>query len=142
MQELVEHSVEAPHAVVEIGKSHYRTEIKSGIHSLVADEPEELGGRNEGMNPDLYLLASLGSCTAITLRMYADRKEWPVDKIRVELSLSVTKSTLQRNTYIKRHITIEGPVTEQQKSRLLQIANKCPVHEMLTNPITISTNML
>ncbi len=69
-------------AIATIGKEHFRTEIISGAKQIVADEPEELGGTNEGPAPGEFLLISLASCTAITIRMYADRKKWPVEKLR------------------------------------------------------------
>ncbi|WP_051189670.1 OsmC family protein [Daejeonella oryzae] len=139
---MVDHCAGAACAIVETGKDHYRTEIHADGHVIISDEPVELGGKNEGINPTLLLLASLGSCTSITLRMYADRKNWPIDKIRVELYLDVVKSELQQTTFIKRHIHFEGDITEEQKSRLLDIADKCPLHKVMTNPIVISTNIL
>lgn len=139
---MVEHCAGPACTVVEIGKDHYRTEIHADGHILISDEPLELGGKNEGINPTLLLLASLGSCTAITLRMYADRKEWAVDKIRVELSLEIVKRDLQQTSYIKRHIHFEGDLTTEQKKRLLYIADHCPLHQIMTNPIVIITNVL
>ena len=139
---MVEHCAGPVCTVVEIGKDHYRTEIHADGHILISDEPVELGGKNEGINPTLLLLASLGSCTAITLRMYADRKEWAVDKIRVELSLEIVKRDLQQTSYIKRHIHFEGDLTTDQKNRLLNIADHCPLHKIMTNPIVISTNVV
>jgi putative redox protein len=139
---MVDHCAGPACAVVEIGKDHYHTEIFADGHILISDEPVELGGKNEGINPTLLLLASLGSCTAITLRMYADRKKWPIEKIRVELSLDVVKSELQQTSYIKRHLHFEGDLSAEQKNRLLNIADHCPLHKIMTNPIVITTNVL
>ncbi|GHM99475.1 hypothetical protein WSM22_09650 [Cytophagales bacterium WSM2-2] len=120
-----------------IGKEKYRTELLTGEHQLLADEQEEVGGKDVGPGPGEYLLMALASCTAITLRMYADRKEWPVEKIRVEINSEKVDNT----TIFHRHIYIEGTVDETQRGRLLQIANACPVHKVLTNPIEIKTEL-
>lgn len=122
-------------AIATIGKEHFRTEIISGAKQVVADEPEELGGTNEGPAPGEFLLISLASCTAITIRMYADRKKWPVEKITVEVDFE----KIDNKTVFKRELQLEGDLTEEQRTRLLQIANACPVHKTLTNPIEIQT---
>ena len=121
-----------------IGKDHYRTEIIASGKSMIADEPEEVGGKNEGPAPGEFLLISLASCTAITLRMYADRKKWMVDKIRVE----VASERSQWKTTFFRHVYLEGDITEEQRQRLLEIANACPVHKVLTHPIEVDTKLL
>ena len=138
----MEHCIGSTCTSVEIGKDHYRTEIKAGNHLIVADEPLDIGGKDLGFNPNELLLASLGACTAMTLRMYADRKEWPVDRISVDLTMDIVKGNEQQTTYIKRHIFIEGDVSEEQKQRMLQIADSCPLHRILTNPIVITSNLL
>lgn len=122
-------------AIATIGKEHFRTEVISGAKLIVADEPEELGGTNEGPAPGEFLLISLASCTAITIRMYADRKKWPVEKITVEVDFE----KIDNKTVFKRELKLEGEITEEQRARLLQIANACPVHKTLTNPIEIQT---
>lgn len=138
----MEHCTGTPCISIESGREHYRTEIRADGHLLVADEPEALGGKNEGMNPNLFLLASLGSCTAITLRMYADRKKLPVEKIYITLSMDVVKSEQQQTTYISSHIRFDGQLTEEQVFRLREIADECPLHKIMTNPIVITTNTL
>lgn len=138
----MEHCIGTSCASVEIGKDLYRTEIKAGDHLVIADEPIETGGKNLGMNPNEFLLASLGTCTAMTLRMYADRKKWNVEKIRVDLTLDVAKTEQNQTSYIKRHIAIDGALTEEQRQRLLKIAEECPLHKILSNPIIISSNLL
>lgn len=138
----MEHCIGTTCTSVEIGKDLYRTEVKADKHLVIADEPIEVGGKNLGMNPNQFLLASLGTCTAMTLRMYADRKKWPVEKIKVDLTLDVVKSDLQQTSYIKRHISIEGDLTDEQKQRMLQIANQCPLHKILNNPVVITSNLL
>ncbi len=121
-----------------IGKDHYRTELIASGKTLVADEPEELGGTNAGPAPGEFLMVSLASCTAITLRMYADRKKWDVSKIKVE----VGSEKVDNKTFFLREISLEGNLDEEQRQRLLQIANSCPVHKALSNPIEINTKLI
>src|SRR5882672_3441719 len=120
-----------------IGREQYRTEIITSGHHLIADEPDEVGGKNLGPGPGEFLMVSLASCTAITLRMFADRKQWPLERIRVE----VTSDRLDKATIFVRHVYLEGPLDDEQRQRLLEIANACPVHKVLTNPIEIKTEL-
>jgi putative redox protein len=120
-----------------IGKERYRTELITNGHHLVADEPEEIGGKDLGAGPGEFLMMSLASCTAITVRMYADRKQWLLEKIRVE----ITSERLDKTTIFIRHIYFEGALDDEQRNRLLQIANACPIHKALTNPIEIKTEL-
>jgi putative redox protein len=121
-----------------IGTDHYRTELIASGKKVIADEPQELGGSDEGPAPGELLLMSLASCTAITLRMYADRKKWDVTRIKVE----VASEKVDNKTFIQREVSLEGNLEADQRQRLLQIANACPVHKMLTNPIEISTSLI
>ena len=125
-------------AVTELDRSKYKTKIFSGGHMIYADEPESMGGTDEGMNPYALILASLGACTAITIRMYADRKEIPLERIRVDLMFSATDA---QNTQMKitRNLTLMGELTSDERVKLLNIADKCPIHKLLENPITIIT---
>lgn len=118
-----------------IGKEHYRTELIASGKTVIADEPEDLGGTNTGPAPGEFLLMSLASCTAITIRMYADRKQIPLDSVRVEVSMEKNdfKTTLKRELYFT------GSLTTEHRIRLLEIAEKCPVHKTLNNPIQIET---
>ncbi len=125
-------------AITELDQSRYRTKVFSGGHFIYADEPEELGGTDEGMNPYALLLASLGSCTAITIRMYADRKQYALDHIKIELSLEVSKDLIMQ-TRIVRNITLSGDLTQEERAKLSLIADKCPIHKVLSNPIIIET---
>lgn len=120
-----------------IGKEHYRTELIASGKSVIADEPEEVGGTNAGPAPGEFLLISLASCTAITLRMYADRKKWAVDKIRVEVSF--VKAEFK--TIFTREIYLDGNLSADERQKLLEIAEKCPVHKTLSNPIEIETKL-
>ncbi|MFZ5973748.1 MAG: OsmC family protein [Bacteroidota bacterium] len=121
--------------VATIGKEHYRTEIVATGHHLVADEPVDVGGQNQGPAPGQFLQMSLAACTAITLRMYADRKQWPLEHVRVEVDTEKTEG----KTLFKRQLIFAGDLTDEQRQRLLQIANACPVHKALTGPIEIET---
>lgn len=124
--------------VANIGRQTYKTELTISGHDVIADEPEELGGTNQGPAPGEFLLISLASCTAITLRMYANRKNWPVETIRVEVDFE----KVENKTIFKREIELTGDLTDEQRARLLQIANACPVHKTLINPIEVETKLI
>lgn len=131
-----------------IGASGYRTELEAGEHTLIADEPESVGGTNEGPGPYSYLAAALGSCTTMTLRMYADRKQWPLDGVVVKVShdrihakdCEACETQEGRVDRLERVITLEGDLDEDQRKRLLEIATKCPVHRTLESEISIVTS--
>ncbi len=123
-----------------IGKEKYKTLISARQHTLIGDEPEAQGGADAGMTPYELLLAALGECTAITLRMYADRKEWDVADIEVKLNLTEMTPT-DKTTSISREIKIIGNISDEQRQRMMQIANACPVHKVLSNPIKIETTL-
>lgn len=133
--------------VEESGEGRFVQTITTGRHRLKGDEPKAAGGDDAGPTPYDFLLASLGACTAMTLRLYADHKGWPLKKTSVELThakihardcaeCETKEGMLSR---IERHITLEGPLSEEQRQRLLAIANKCPVHRTLTSEIVIRT---
>lgn len=121
-----------------IGKDQYKTELVTSGHYLIADEPAEKNATNLGPAPQEFLLSALASCTAITLRMYADRKQWPVDQIKVDVTVETTKE----KSIFKCEISIEGTLDESQRARMVQIAKSCPVHKILTNPIEVNTELL
>ncbi len=137
-------------AVAQIAQNKYATTLRIRNHHLLADEPESLGGNDIGPSPYEYLLAALGSCTAITLRMYADRKSWPLQAISVKLKHKKTRLPTNENTekpqksidYIERAIDFSGELSDEQRSRLLEIANKCPVHSTLQAKIHIETKIM
>lgn len=120
-----------------IGSTNFQVLLDDGKHTWLADEPESAGGGDRGPAPVAMLLSSLGACTSITLKMYAQRKEWPLADVRVELSLASGDA----GTTIDRKIVLEGDLSDEQRERLLQIANACPVHKILTHPITIRSGL-
>jgi len=122
-----------------IQSEHYKTLLTNGRHTLIADESLENKGLDKGMAPSELLLSALGACTAITLRMYADRKEWPLRDVRVQLELDPKQEAGQTGRNITRTIHLEGDLDESQRQRLMEIAEKCPVHLLLTGQIGITT---
>lgn len=118
-----------------IGLDQYKTELVLDNHTLIADEPLDNGGQDLGPSPGDLIRLSLASCTAITLRMYANRKGFDIS--RIEVKIHTEKSG--NKTVFHRQIQITGNLDEAQRNRMLQIANACPVHKMLTNPIEVTT---
>ena len=124
---------------VRTGQSRYHTEIVAAGHAMVADEPERVGGTDTGATPTGFLMAALGACTTITLRMYADRKEWPVEEIGVHLhhrrmkpaEAPTSEKGLPILDEISQELELVGPLDDEQRSRLLDIAHRCPVHKAL-----------
>lgn len=121
------------------GTGRYTQDIVARGHELLSDEPTDNGGDDLGPGPFDLVLAGLGSCTSMTVRMYADRKEWPLE--RVEVALSHRRETVDGEgvTRIDRAIRLVGDLDPEQRERLLDIANRCPVHRALTGTIAIDT---
>lgn len=114
----------------------YQQKIQAGPHIITADEPKTLGGDGTGATPIGLMLAALGSCTAMTLKMYAERKGYAIEKIETYLRHEKRGD----RDYIEREIMIHGKnLTEEQRTRMLQIADMCPVHKMLSGSADIST---
>lgn len=122
-----------------IHKEPYVTHISSETNSLIADEPIDLGGKNTGMTPTELLASSLAACTCITLRMYANRKQWNVESIETHITISNQEAS--NATLFERTITFTGTIDTIQRERLLDIANHCPVHKILSHTITIQTSI-
>jgi len=110
----------------------YTNDVRSSRHHLYADEPADLGSADLGPTPYEYLCAALGACTSITLRMYADRKKWPVEHISVDVNHSkeIHGDGIKRDVFT-REIALTGDIDETQRARMIEIANKCPVHRTL-----------
>lgn len=136
--------------IVRTGAEGYTSDIKAREHTLVADEPESVGGADLGPTPYDLLLSGLGACTGMTLRMYADRKKWDLKEVRVHLSHSkihkddcdTCDTKESKIDKIERIIEVEGNLTDDQKQRLSEIADKCPVHKTLHSEIHIETRLL
>ena len=118
------------------GYPPYATQLVIGQHHVVADQPIDLGGGDTGPAPDEIVLAALGACTAITLRMYAQRKQWPLESVEVTLDYAERG---RDKTVIQRTVHLRGPLDDEQRERLLQVANACPVHRILTGAVDVPT---
>ena len=136
--------------VAETGFGSYANEGRVRGHVLRADEPSSHGGADTGPSPYEYLLAGLGACTAMTLRMYANRKGWPLERVAVRLrhakihaeDCSACETETGRIDRIDRELQIDGPLDADQRQRLLEIADRCPVHRTLTSENVIVTELL
>lgn len=134
---------------VAITKDSYTTQVSTPGHMGLTDEPVELGGQNKGPSPYDLLMGALASCTSITLRMYINRKGWDVQRIRVRVNYSrdyeqdceSSSSAKKKVDVFERIIHIEGDIDDEKKARILQIADKCPVHLTLENKAKIKTRM-
>lgn len=129
------------------GSENFTTDIKAGDHFLTADEPASVGGDNFGPDPYSLLLASLGACTSMTMQMYAKRKKWPLKQVEVHLNhqkdyasdCTNCENPKQKIDIIDREIRIEGDLDETQRARLMEIADRCPVHKTLHGGIEVNT---
>jgi putative redox protein len=120
-----------------IGIEKYKCEIVWRNGTLIMDEPVSQGGKDLGPDPYTTFLASLAGCTLATLRMYIDRKEWPVSSIKISLNMDQSKGE-ELITTIDKKIDFVGDIDEEQRSRLLAVADKCPISKILSNSIVIN----
>jgi putative redox protein len=125
-------------ATATIGTDRYHVDLQAGGHALAADEPAGNGGADTGPSPFGLLLAGLGACTAITLRMYADRKGWPLEGVDVQLAYTVEDRATR---WIHRQITLRGPLEDDQRARLAEIAEKTPVTRAVRAGTEIRTSV-
>lgn len=123
------------HATADIGTTNYAVSLLAGHHRLLSDEAAEMGGKDAGPAPHELLCAALGACTAITLRMYAQRKAWPVRAVRVDVQLAL--QGMERS--ITRRLRLEGDLDEAQRTRLVDIAERTPVTLTLKQGVSITT---
>jgi len=127
----------------------FAQEISAGPHHFVSDEPTSVGGTASGPTPYDLLLAGLGSCTSMTIAMYARRKQWALERVTVRLRQSrvhaedcaACETRIATLTLIERDIELEGVLDEEQRAQLLAIANRCPVHQTLTSRMNITTRL-
>ena len=132
------------------GGSGFRNRVLAGSHELVADEPASVGGTDTGPNPYDYLLAALGACTNMTLRMYANRKKWPLEGVESRLKHSKIhardcedcQSESGKIDVIEKELLVHGPLSEEQRERLLEIAGRCPVHRTMTSETVIRSRLI
>ena len=127
--------------VAENGQGRYQQQVIAGQHHLIADEPASMGGADAGPAPFDFIMSGLGACTSMTLRMYAERKELPLAKVGVELSHDKVEIDGVQRDRITRHITLEGDLSPEQRQRLLEIANKCPVHRALSQSMQLDCTL-
>lgn len=136
-----------PVVVVKAPKTGLRLDVEAGKHRLVADELPAIGGTDTGPSPYQLLLAALGACTAMTLRVYSARKKWPLEDVEVKLSLSkvavdAADPAKGQTDRIVREIRLSGPLDDEMRTRLMEVANKCPVHKTLSASAQIETKSL
>jgi putative redox protein len=115
----------------------FRQTIRIGRHELTADEKPPVGGEDAGPEPHEWLLAGLAACTSMTVKMYADRKGWPLEGVEV----TVGGERRDGAFVFRRTIVLRGALSEEQRAHALEIANKCPVHKTLTGTIQIETEL-
>jgi uncharacterized OsmC-like protein len=135
--------------IVRGGSSGFSQEVSIGRHRIAADEPLEAGGADTGPSPYDLLLAALGTCTSMTLSMYARRKGWALEGVVVRLRHAKIHAEDCRDCEtkegkidrIEREITLEGPLGGEERARLLEIADRCPVHRTLTSEVSIQTRL-
>ena len=123
-----------------IGQDRYKTTLTNGRREMVADEPIADGGTDLGFSPSELLCSALAACTSATLRMYADRKGWDLQAVDVKIEFDWDAEKKVSN--IRRELKFTGNLDDEQRARLHDIANKCPIHRTLTHPIHIQTELL
>jgi len=136
--------------VEETGYGRFANEVLVGSHRMLADEPRDAGGDDTGPSPYGYLSAALGACTSMTVRMYANRKQWPLEKVSVTVShekihardCEECETETGRIDRFDRTLRLEGPLSDEQRQRLLEIADRCPVHRTLEGPVQVRTRLV
>ena len=120
-----------------IERTPYETHLTTGTQVIVADEPTDVGGGDKGMKPSDLLAGSLAACTVMTLRMYADRKNWPLDSAVVHVDYTNDPTT--KRSLFSIQLILNGDLSQEQRARLLEIADRCPIHRALQNPVDFDT---
>ena len=135
------------HKVTLSNNSGYKTELSARGHSIISDEPLAANGTDTGMNPYELLLSAIGACKAITMRMYAERKGWPLEDVSIELvhekipaeECESSESKTGKIDKISIRVDIKGELSEEQKARILEIGEKCPVQKTVLSEVKIVT---
>ncbi len=131
--------------IAQIDRTPFETHIWTDNNVIIADEPLDAGGQSRGMNPFELLESALAACTVMTLRLYANRKGWPLESAAAHVDWAADSrggmiATNQSQFTIR--LNLIGPLTGEQRQRLLEIAERCPIHRLLTNPIAIATALI
>ena len=128
----------------------YKAAISTGGHTVYTDEPVSDGGEDFGPTPKSLMIGTLGACVAVTVKLYANRKGWPLEGVDVDVQLEripaadypAYEGTSDFVHEFKQKITFHGPLSEEQRARLLEIAGKCPIHRVLTQPVFIEDELV
>ncbi|MGH8441681.1 MAG: OsmC family protein [Nevskiaceae bacterium] len=119
----------------------WRVDLTDGVHRWHADEPAADGGADTGPSPAQMICGALAACTTITIQMYAARKKWPVAAVEVTVTRNARGKPEDGATELDRQIRLTGTLDDEQRKRLLDVANKCPTHKLLSGPIRIATQL-
>ena len=126
--------------IARIERTAYETHLSTESQVVVVDEPVDVGGQDRGMRPGELLAGSLAACTVITLRMYADRKGWPLESVVAHVDY--TSDPASKRSLFTMKLILNGSLTTEQRTRLLEMADRCPIHRALQNPIDFETALV
>jgi putative redox protein len=135
---------------IDSGPSNYAQKVSVGAHVLLADEPAHSGGSDTGPNPQEYLMAALGACASITAQMYAEKKQWNLQSVHIDVTYeqvpaadhTASGAAIGMADHFEMAISLVGDLTEEQRNRLFEVANRCPTHRVLTSGATIQSRFV
>jgi putative redox protein len=135
---------------IDSGPSDYAQKVSIGGHVLPADEPAQFGGRDTGPNPQEYLMAALGACASITAQMYATRKQWNLVSVHIDVAYervpaagnTASGAAIGMADWFEMEISLVGDLSEEQRNRLCEVANRCPIHRILTSSAKIQSRLV
>jgi putative redox protein len=135
---------------IDSGRSDYAQKVSVGDHVLLADEPADFGGSDTGPNPQEYLMAALGACASITTQMYAKRKQWNLQSVHIDVAYdqllaadnTASGAAIGMAGQFEMEISLVGDLSEEQRNRLFEVANRCPIHRILTSSATIQSRLV